>query len=81
MTSTPSTLIDSAATPVSARPRHHHPHLHGAGKRIRHLFLPNGRAVRIAENPDEVRRISQALQVSEKDAFDLVLQGSPEHVR
>ncbi|KAF1357515.1 hypothetical protein EJ07DRAFT_157520 [Lizonia empirigonia] len=81
MASTPATLIDGAATPASATHghHHHHPHLHGAGTRIRQLLRPDGSRVHIAGNPDEARRMSQALRANEKDDFDLVLHGSPEH--
>lgn len=82
MASTPETLIDGAATPAEAMPgnHHHHHHLHGASRRIRHLLRPDGRQVHIAKNPDEARRMSQTLRLNEKDDFDLIIHGSPEHV-
>ncbi|KAF3032376.1 hypothetical protein E8E12_001949 [Didymella heteroderae] len=82
MSSTPATLVDGAETPVGTTPGHphHHHHLHGAGRRIRHLLRPDGRQVHIAKNPDEARRMSQTLRLNEKDDFDLVIHGSPEHV-
>jgi len=62
------------ATPVS----HHHPH-HTA-KRLRHFFLPSGRKVHVASSPDDVEHMRPRLSTIEKDEFDLVIHGSPEHV-
>jgi hypothetical protein len=83
MSSTPATLIGGVETPAGATPghhHHHHHHLHGAGRTIKHLLRPDGRQVHIAKNPDEARRMSQTLRLNEKDDFDLVIHGSPEHV-
>ncbi|KAF1925056.1 uncharacterized protein M421DRAFT_424276 [Didymella exigua CBS 183.55] len=84
MALTPATLIDGAETPASTTPghqhHHHHHHLDGAGRRIRHLLLPDGRQVHVAGNPDEARRMGQTLRLNEQDNFDLVVHGSPEHI-
>lgn len=81
MTSTPGTLVDGVETPSATLKSHHyHPHLHGAGKRIRHFLRPDGTKVHIAGNPDEARRINQMLKTNEKDNYELVIHGSPEHV-
>lgn len=82
MTATPATLINGAATPTDAPSGHHHhqAHVHGTGRRIKNLLRPDGTKVHIAGNPDEARRMSQTLRLDEKDNFDLVIHGSPEHV-
>jgi hypothetical protein len=84
MSDTPQTLLGGSHTPASATTEHvhHHPHLHGhSGKRLRHFFSPEGRKIHVAPSPDEANNLrKQSLAVNEKDDFDLVIHGSPEHV-
>jgi len=76
MTSTPKTFGDNTSTFGS----HHHHHLHHTGKRLRHFFRPDGRKVHIAGSPDEFETLQRTLSMIEKDNFDLVIHGTPEHV-
>lgn len=92
MASTPQTLVgdtNGSATPKTGignttpgpGDQHHH-HLHHTGKRLRHFLRPDGRKVHIAGSPDEAEYLRRTLSLSEKDGdFDLVIHGSPEHVR
>ncbi|KAH8712175.1 bacterial low temperature requirement A protein-domain-containing protein [Phaeosphaeriaceae sp. PMI808] len=82
MADTPQTLIGGNETPASATAHHHHPHIHGhTGKRVRHFFRPDGRKVHIASSPDEANTLRKTLSAAnEKDDFDLVIHGSPEHI-
>jgi hypothetical protein len=82
MSDTPQTLLGSE-TPATTQYDHHHPHLHGhTGNRVRKLLhLPDGRKVHVAQSPDEANHLRKTLdESSEKDDFDLVIHGSPEHV-
>ena len=93
MASTPQTLVGDttgSATPATGTGnttpghghQHHHPHLHHTGKKLRHFLRPDGRKVHIAGSPDEAEQLRRTLSVSEKEGgFDLVIHGSPEHVR
>ena len=50
--------------------------------RLRHYLHPSGRKVHIARTPDEATALRKTLsQDHQDDSFDLVIQGSPEHVR
>lgn len=84
MADTPHTLLGSE-TPASAIAHdhaHHHPHIHGhSGKRLRQFFSPDGRKIHVAHSPDEANHIRKQSVGNEKDDFDLVIHGSPEHVR
>jgi hypothetical protein len=86
MSDTPQSLLGGSDTPGTAtttpQHAHHHPHLHGhSGKRLRHFFSPEGRRIQVAHSPDEANNIrKQSIAVNEKDDFDLVIHGSPEHV-
>jgi hypothetical protein len=81
MSDSPRTLLDGNDTLASAHV-HHHPHSHGHnGKRMRHFFSPEGRRIQVAHSPDEAENLrKQSTVVNEKDDFDLVIHGSPEHV-
>jgi hypothetical protein len=87
-TRTPQALLGGSVTPASTTTgtttHHtpHHPHVHGhSGKRLRHFFSPEGRRIQVAHSPDEANNIrKQSIAVNEKDDFDLVIHGSPEHV-
>jgi hypothetical protein len=82
MSDTPQTLLGTE-TPVATHHEHHHSHLQGhTGKRVRKmLHLPDGRKVHVAHSPDEANHLRKALnESSEKDDFNLVIHGSPEHV-
>ena len=90
MASTPQTLVGSAGgTTGSATPAdttgttsHHHHHLHHSGKRLRQFLRPDGGKVHIVGSPDEAEQLRQTLSRTEKEGdFDLVIHGSPEHVR
>lgn len=55
---------------------HHH-----RGRRLKHFFLPDGKKVHIALSPEEIESLRRRLNVISKDEpFDLVLNGSPEHL-
>ncbi|KAF2028544.1 hypothetical protein EK21DRAFT_69518 [Setomelanomma holmii] len=82
MADTPQTLLGTE-TPASAHhTHHHHPHVHGhTGKRLKQFFRPDGRKVHVAHSPDEANTLRKTLSASnEKDDFDLVIHGSPEHL-
>lgn len=85
MSDTPQTLVGDGATgattPASTHGHHHH-HLHNASRRLRHFLHPDGRKIHIAGSPDEAEQLRKTLSTTEKDGnFDLVINGSPEHVR
>ncbi|KAF1943360.1 hypothetical protein EJ02DRAFT_400738 [Clathrospora elynae] len=86
MTDTPHTLVAGTDTPASATttPGHHyhHPHLgNHTGKRVRQLLRSEGKKVHIAKDPDEANHMRRELSTAnEKDDFDLVIYGSPEHI-
>ncbi|KAF2660174.1 hypothetical protein K491DRAFT_589607 [Lophiostoma macrostomum CBS 122681] len=83
MSSTPQTLVGTD-TPASTHQSHHHPHLphlHHTGKRLRQFLRPDGRKVHVAGSPDEADLLRKTLSSTEKpDEFDLVINGSPEHI-
>jgi hypothetical protein len=83
MSDTPQTLLggsDTSASAIATPHAHHLPHLHGhSGKRLRHFFSPEGRRIHVAHSPDEANKIRKQ-SIAEKDDFDLVIHGSPEHV-
>lgn len=73
---THSTLIDVQP------PAHNSHHHHHTGRRIRQFLHPNGKKIHIAGSPSEAEQLRRALSSTEKDGtFDLVIHGSPEHVR
>jgi hypothetical protein len=82
---TPVAGIDTPASNTAAAQhephQHHHPHLgHHTGKRLRHFLRPDGRKVHIASSPDEANHLRRKLSTAnEKEDFDLVIHGSPEH--
>ncbi|KAH7392845.1 bacterial low temperature requirement A protein-domain-containing protein [Pyrenochaeta sp. MPI-SDFR-AT-0127] len=84
MSDTPQTLIGGNDTPASvkgASPGHHHHHLHHTGKRLKQFLRSDGRKVHIASSPDEANHLRKTLSsAQEKDDFDLVIHGSPEHI-
>lgn len=74
MSSTPTTT--SGLTLSSSTHNSHH-----RARRLRHFILPNGRKVHIALSPEEAENLRQRLNAIEKDeSFDLVINGSPEHL-
>ncbi|CAO2648559.1 Nn.00g078260.m01.CDS01 [Neocucurbitaria sp. VM-36] len=81
----PQTLLGGTDTPASVvtsqhEHHHHHAHLHYSGKRFRQFVRPNGRNVHIASSPEEANLLRKSLSAAnEKDDFDLVIHGSPEH--
>lgn len=87
MASTSQTQVDSGATTGVATPattthnthtgHHHH---HHTGRRLRQLLRPDGKKVHIAGSPEEANVLRKTLTRDEKDDFDLVIHGSPEHV-
>ena len=82
MADTPHTLVGGVDTPASASGAQHHSHLHHTRNRIRHLLRADGRKVHIASSPVEADQLRKTLTTTnEKDDFDLVIHGSPEHVR
>jgi hypothetical protein len=88
MADTPHTLVGGNDTPASATTQHephhhhHHPHLSNhTGKRVRQFLRPDGRKVHIASSPDEANHMRRKWSTAnEKEDFDLVIHGSPEHV-
>ncbi|XP_014561966.1 hypothetical protein COCVIDRAFT_85608 [Bipolaris victoriae FI3] len=92
MADTPHTLVDGGTTPADTTSstahgfhhhhHHHHPHLgHHTGKRLRQFLRPDGRKVHIASSPDEANVMRRKLSTAnEKNDFDLVIHGSPEHI-
>ncbi|KAF2826183.1 hypothetical protein CC86DRAFT_25909 [Ophiobolus disseminans] len=85
MADTPQTLLgtDTPASATTTQHDHAHSHLHGhSGKRVRRLLhLPDGRKVHVASSPDEANTLRKTLSAAnEKDDFDLVIHGSPEHI-
>jgi hypothetical protein len=84
MSDTPHTLIgiDTPSSDAISQHAHHHPHLHGhSGKRLRQFLSPEGRRIQVAHSPDDAENIrKQSIAVNEKEDFDLVIHGSPEHV-
>ncbi|QSZ33769.1 hypothetical protein DSL72_005340 [Monilinia vaccinii-corymbosi] len=71
MSTTPTTLHGT-----STLPSHHH-----RGNRLRNFMLPNGRQVHIVPSPEEAEAIRRRLSAIETDhPFDLVINGSPEHL-
>ncbi|KAB8303193.1 hypothetical protein EYC80_004640 [Monilinia laxa] len=68
----PTTTLHGTSTPHS----HHH-----RGNRLRNFILPNGRKVHIAPSPEEAEILRRRLSAIEEDQpFDLVINGSPEHL-
>jgi hypothetical protein len=66
-----STTPTSSGISISGHRRH----------RLRNFLLPNGRQVHIAISPEEAESLRQRLNVISKDEpFDLVINGSPEHL-
>jgi hypothetical protein len=70
-------------TPVASgttTPNHHHL-LNHHGKRTRQFVRPDGRKIHIAHTPEEHAALSKQLsQNNPDDAFDVFIQGTPEHV-
>ncbi|KAI4946479.1 hypothetical protein J4E91_007167 [Alternaria rosae] len=62
--------------------QHHHAHVgHHTGKRLKHFLRPDGRKVHIASSPDDANHMRRKLSnANEKEDFDLVIHGSPEHI-
>ena len=78
MTENPEKTTSISGTTIEGtEPRHHHHN----GKRIRHFFHPSGRKVHVALSPEEAESLRQRLAVvSADEPFDLVINGSPEHL-
>jgi len=53
---------------------------HHRGNRLRHLMMPSGRKVHIANSPEEVLKLKNRLEAEKDQDFDLVINGSPEHL-
>jgi HEAT repeat protein len=68
-----------STTPTTSASGHHHGH--HRGRRLRNFLLPDGREVHIALSPEEAESLRQRLEAVRKgEPFDLVLNGSPEHL-
>ena len=56
-------------------------HHHHRGRRLRNFLLPDGRQVHIAPTPEEAEALRKRLEaIHEDQPFDLVVNGSPEHL-
>ncbi|KAL2066536.1 hypothetical protein VTL71DRAFT_2607 [Oculimacula yallundae] len=73
MSTTPTTTLSSS---------HQHQHHHHRARRLRNFFLPDGREVHIALSPEDAETLRQRLNAIRKpdEPFDLVINGSPEHL-
>lgn len=72
MSSTPTTTLNSSTS--------HHGH-HHRGRRVRNFLRPDGTEVHIALSPSEASILRSRLTLARKDSsFDLVINGSPEHL-
>ncbi|KAG0648108.1 hypothetical protein D0Z07_5884 [Hyphodiscus hymeniophilus] len=76
-TNTPTNTSGVTLTPTSRLSGHHH-----RGRRLRNFILPNGREVHIALSPEEAESLRQRLTAvrDPSEPFDLVINGSPEHL-
>jgi len=78
MTDTPGKPMSISGTTIEGGETNHH---HHRGKRIRQFFHPSGRKVHVALSPEEAESLRQRLEaVSTNEPFDLVINGSPEHL-
>ncbi|KAH8657000.1 bacterial low temperature requirement A protein-domain-containing protein [Tricladium varicosporioides] len=69
--------MSGTTTPAASTSGHHH----HRGRRLRNFILPDGREVHIALSPEEADSLRQRLNAVRKDQpFDLVINGSPEHL-
>lgn len=72
MSETPATTVNSSIS--------HHGH-HHRGHRLRNFLKPDGTEVHIALSPEEAENLRERLtQVRKDEPFDLVINGSPEHL-
>ncbi|KAL2351242.1 bacterial low temperature requirement A protein-domain-containing protein [Cryomyces antarcticus] len=79
MSITPTTDLGSHThTPALSvgEEQHHHHH----ARRLRQFVHPHGHKVHIASSPAEAEELRRRLTDIEEKGFDLVIQGSPEHV-
>lgn len=75
MSTTPTTTSG-----ITIAPSEHSSHHHHRGRRLRH-FLLDGKKVHIAQSPEDAESLRQRLAIISKDEpFDLVINGSPEHL-
>ncbi len=70
-----------STTPTTSLSTNGHQHHHRA-RRLRNFLLPDGREVHIAPSPEEAEILRQRLTAikSKDEPFDLVINGSPEHL-
>ena len=53
-----------------------------SGRRLRQFLHPDGRTIHVATSPEEAETLKRQLSQQQKeDGFDLIIHGSPEHVR
>ena len=77
MSTTPTAPLTSSGGSSSPNNSHHH----HRGHRLRQFLSPEGREVHIALSPEEAETLRRDLAAIRKDqAFDLVINGSPEHL-
>ena len=70
-----------STTPTTTDTGSTHGSGHHRGRRLRQFMHPSGRKVHIALSPEEADSLRQRLTVVSKDEpFDLVINGSPEHL-
>ncbi|EOA88521.1 uncharacterized protein SETTUDRAFT_160398 [Exserohilum turcica Et28A] len=61
--------------------QHYCHNCHHTGKRLRQFLRSDGRKVHIASSPDEANSMRRKLSTAnEKEGFELVVHGSPEHI-
>ncbi|RDL38443.1 Uncharacterized protein BP5553_02783 [Venustampulla echinocandica] len=70
-------MSTTPTTTAGGTEQHHH-----RGRRLRNFLLPDGREVHITRSPEEAESLRQRLTAVRKpdEPFDLVINGSPEHL-
>ncbi|KIW99417.1 uncharacterized protein Z518_11405 [Rhinocladiella mackenziei CBS 650.93] len=85
MTSTPESYLktDGTASPNHREHHHHHrPHIHGHGRRFLEFVHPHtGKTLHVCRDPLHLeQKRNELLREKSLDEFDVILQGSAEHV-
>lgn len=78
MSSTATISNDHTSGSLNSSEGQHH---HHRGRRLRQLLLPSGRKVHVVLSPEEAENLRKRLNAVEHgEEFDLVINGSPEHI-